>query len=325
MCTAIAFQTKDCYFGRNLDLEYSYQETVTITPRNFVFPFRKADTRKQHYAMIGMAYVSENYPLYYDAVNEKGLCMAGLNFPGNADYKPIAEGKDNISPFELIPWVLGQCATVKEARKLLEHLNLAAIPFSEALPLSPLHWILSDSKEALTIESVAEGLKIYENPVGVLTNNPEFDMQLFQLNRYMGLSAKPLTNQFSQELELQAYSRGMGAVGMPGDWSSSSRFVKAVFMKMNSLCGDSEEESVSQFFHLLDGVSHPRGCVDLGDGKFEITVYSSCCNADKGIYYYTTYENRQINGVDMRKEDLDGDTLISYPLLREHPLRIQNA
>lgn len=325
MCTAITLQTKDNYFGRNLDLEYSYYETVTITPRNYIFSFRKAGELKQHYALIGMAYVAEDYPLYYDATNEKGLSMAGLNFPGNADYKPEVKGKDNISPFELIPWILGQCETVSEAKALLERLNVAAIPFSEALPLSPLHWIISDRTESITVESVKEGLKVYDNPVGVLTNNPTFDMQLFQLNHYMSLSTKPVTNQFSQELDLTAYSRGMGAIGLPGDWSSSSRFVKAVFMKMNSLSGTSEAESISQFFHLLDGVKHPRGCVDVGGENYEITVYSSCCNVDRGIYYYTTYENRQITGVDMHQEDLEGNGLISYPLIQEQQIRMQNG
>ena len=88
MCTAAVYQTKDHYFGRNLDLEYSYQESITIAPRNYPFSFRKLPEMKTHYAIIGMAYVLEGYPLYYDATNEKGLSMAGLNFPGSAAYSP---------------------------------------------------------------------------------------------------------------------------------------------------------------------------------------------------------------------------------------------
>ena len=137
MCTALTYQTKDFYFGRNFDLEFSYKETVTIMPRNFLLPFRETGDLPNHYAMIGMAYVVENYPLYYDAVNEKGLGMAGLNFPGNAVYKPREEGRDNIAPFEFIPWVLGQCATLAEVRKLLEKINLADICFSRELPCPP--------------------------------------------------------------------------------------------------------------------------------------------------------------------------------------------
>lgn len=324
MCTAVSFLTKEHYFGRNLDLEYSYIETVAITPRNFPFHFRKKEILKSHYAMIGIAYVHENYPLYYDATNEKGLSMAGLNFPHYADYKPEETEKDNIAPFEFIPWILGQCATVDEAKILLEKLNLFKENYSSELPLSPLHWMIADRNSSIVVEPVKEGLKIYENPVGVLTNSPTFDMQLFHLNNYMSISPKASQNHFSSELDLQRYSNGMGALGMPGDWSSQSRFVKATFTKMNSICGDSETESVSQFFHILGSVEHQRGCVDMENDLYEITIYSSCCNTDKGIYYYRTYDNSQIIAIDMHRENLDGAQVISYPLLKEQEIRWQN-
>lgn len=324
MCTAATYKTKDHYFGRNLDLEYSYHETVTITPRNFPFHFRREKSLEKHFAMIGMAYVADDYPLYYDATNEKGLSMAGLNFPGNADYKEEAEGMDNITPFEFIPWILGQCETVAQARELLKHLNLVKINYSEALPLSPLHWIISDREESITVESVKDGLKVYDNPVGILTNNPPFDYQMFNLNNYMSLSVNAPVNSFASKLPLETYSRGMGAMGLPGDLSSASRFVKAAFTRMNSVSGETESESISQFFHILSSVEQQRGCVYMGEGKYELTIYSSCCNTDKGIYYYTTYENHQITGVDMHREDLDGSKVVSYPLIVGQQIRMQN-
>lgn len=324
MCTAVTYKTKDHYFGRNLDYEVSYGEVLTIMPRNYPFRYRKVSTPKVQYAMIGMATVVDNYPLFYDATNEKGLSMAGLNFTGNADYKEVAEGKDNVTPFEFIPWILGQCTTVAEARTLLDRINLAKISFSEQLPLASLHWIISDREESITVESVKEGLKVYDNPVGVLTNNPPFDMQMFNLNNYMGLSCEQPVNHFSDNLSLQTYSRGMGAMGMPGDLSSASRFVRATFTKMNAKSGDSESESISQFFHILGSVEQQRGCVHMGNGLYEFTIYSSCCNTDKGIYYYTTYENSQITGVDMHKENLDGDKLLTYPLVEGQQIRMQN-
>lgn len=324
MCTAITYKTKDHYFGRNLDLGYSYEETVTVTPRNFPFRFRMAKAMESHYAMIGMAYVVDDYPLYYEATNEKGLSMAGLNFPGYADYKPVSPSLDNISPFEFIPWLLGQCATLEEVRMRLTRLNLVDVNFSGELPLSPLHWMISDQTSSITVEAVKEGIRIYDNPMGVLTNNPPFDIQTFYLNNYMNLTAAAPQNNFSQELDLKAYSLGMGAIGLPGDASSSSRFVKAVFTKMNAVSGNSESESISQFFHILGSVAQQRGCVCLGNGRYEITVYSSCCNTDKGIYYYTTYENSQITAVDMHKENLEGTVLINYPMIREQQIRMQN-
>ena len=323
MCTAATYKTKDHYFGRNLDYEYSYNETVTVTPRNYPFKFRRAGEMPSHYAMIGMAFVQNGYPLYYDATNEKGLSMAGLNFPGNADYKPEAPGKDNITPFEFIPWILGRCENVSEAREKLASLNLLNENFSEQLPLSPLHWMISDRDESIVVESVRDGLKIYDNAVGVMTNNPTFDYHLTNLSNYMSLSRSDPENRFSKDVELKTYSRGMGGLGLPGDLSSASRFVKAAFTRLNSLSGESESESVSQFFHILGSVAQQKGCCQVEHG-FEYTIYSSCCNTDKGIYYYTTYENSRISGVDMHREDLDGERLISYPLITGQQIKMQN-
>ena len=324
MCTAATYKTKDFYFGRTLDYEFSYGDEITITPRNYEFKFKDKEPIKNHYAIIGMAYVAENYPLYYDAINEKGLGIAGLNFVGNTHYNEKQEGKDNITQYEFIPWILSQCSTVKEAKKLIEKINFLNIPFNDQLPLAQLHWIIADNTEAITVEAVKEGIKIYQNPVGILTNNPPFDKQMFALNNYMNLSAKSPENKFAKNLNLERYSRGMGAIGLPGDLSSQSRFVRASFVKMNSISKDTEKESVSQFFHILNSVDQQRGCCELEDGKYEITIYTSCCNASKGIYYYTTYDNHQITAVDMHKENLDNKELIRYPLIKEEQIKMQN-
>lgn len=324
MCTAVSYKNGAHYFGRNLDLEYSYDESVTVTPRNYNFSFRRVTDIKSHYAMIGMAYVRDGYPLYYDATNEMGLSMAGLSFWEYAKYKEEVSGLDNIAPFELIPWVLSQCKDVDEARKLTERINIIDLDYSSELPLTPMHWIISDKENSLAVESVADGLRVYENPLGILTNSPTFDHQRTNLNNYMGLSAKPIKNTFSESADLRSCSRGMGTVGLPGDFTSSSRFVRAAYVKGNSKSGTSEAENVSQFFHILDSVAHPRGSVEISDGKYEITVYSSCCNTEKGVYYYTTYENRGITAVDMWCEDLESEALVSYPLLTQMQVHRQN-
>lgn len=325
MCTAITYKTKDVYFGRTLDYEFSYGDEVTITPRKYPFHFIHKGKNENHYAIIGMAHIVNNYPLYYDAINEKGVAIAGLNFVGNAYYaEKEIKGKDNITQFEFIPWILSQCATIKEVRNLIEKVNLLAIPFNDKLPIAQLHWLISDATETITVEPVKEGIKIYENPVGALTNNPPFDKQLFALNNYMNLSTKPSQNTFASALALKPYSQGMGAIGLPGDLSSQSRFVRVAFVKMNSISSQGEKESISQFFHILNSVEQQRGCCDLGDGKYEITIYTSCCNIQKGIYYYTTYDNHQITAIDLHKENLVSYDLIRYPTINEEQIRIQN-
>ena len=324
MCTAATYKTNDFYFGRTLDYEFSYGDEITVTPRNYPFNFKHTEPIESHYSIIGTAHVADGYPLYYDAVNEKGLGIAGLNFVGNAVYHPAAEGKNNITQFELIPWLLGSCATLAEARTLLEKANIVNIPFSEQLPLAQLHWLIADKTGSIVVESTADGLHIYNNPVGVLTNNPPFPQQLFALNNYRALSPHTPASTFAEGLELPVYSRGLGALGLPGDLSSQSRFVRAAFVRMNAKSGDGEAESVGQFFHILHSVEQQRGCCELDGGKYEITLYTSCCNADKGIYYYTTYGNHQITAVDMHRENLDGGKLARYPLVQGEQIAMQN-
>ena len=322
MCTAATYKTKDFYFGRTLDYEFSYGDEIVVMPRNYPLSFRKAEKPKTRYAMIGMAFVAGKDPLFYDGINEKGLGMAGLNFVGNACYNKPKQDLDNVAQFEFIPWILSQCASVCEARKLLSRINILDEAYSEHLPVAQLHWIIADKDEAITVESMSDGLKIYDNPVGVMTNNPPFDQQMFALNNYMNLSPKQPQNFWG--IPLNSYSRGMGALGLPGDLSSQSRFVRVAYTKMHSMSGESEMESVSQFFHILGSVDQQRGCCEVEEGKYEITLYTSCCNTEKGIYYYTTYNNHQINAVDMHRENLDGDQIARYPLIQEEQIHFHN-
>lgn len=323
MCTAVSITMGDNYFGRNLDYEYDFGEKVTVVPRNYCFKFRNGRILRSHYAMIGMALVRNNYPLYFDATNEKGLSIAGLNFPDNAKYGEKAEDKDNVASFEVIPWILSQCDSVESAKELIKMMNITNEAFNKEMLPSPLHWIIADKHNSITLEQTSDGLEIYDNPVGVLTNNPTFDMQMWNLSNYMNCSAYEPRNLFSSRIDLKAVSRGMGGKGLPGDLSSASRFIKACFLKLNSVSGDSVQEKINYFFHILYSVYHLGGNVQVGD-LWEITNYSSCCNTDNGIYYYTTYGNSNINAVCMYEENLDGDSLVSYELDRTQKICMVN-
>ena len=318
MCTAVSVITGDHYFGRNLDYEVTFGEKICITPRNFTFEFTNGKNLTNHYAIMGVA-VNESIPLYFDGINEKGLSVAALNFPHNAHYfKPI-QGKDNIASFELIPWILSQCANVESTRRILENINITDKSFAENMPPSPLHWIIADKGECIILEQTKEGTKIFENPVGVLTNSPKFDIQLFNMNNYLYLSAEEPNNTFSDKISLSPYSRGMGATGLPGDNGSMSRFIRASFVKLNSEFSGEENDKVNQFFHILYSVHQQRGCVKI-NGKNEITNYAVCANADKGIYYFTTYDNFTVHSVCMNKENLDASTPIYYELYNQNKI-----
>ncbi|MGN1481177.1 choloylglycine hydrolase [Porcipelethomonas sp.] len=325
MCTSIAMKTRDFYFGRNMDLDYGFGEHVVITPRNYPFEFRKAGMLKHHYAMIGMASVADNYPLYAEAVNEKGLCMAGLNFPENA-YYPHEENcsKQNVSPFELIPWLLGKCACVEEVRKLLAITHVIAIPFSEKLPLATLHWHIADKNESIVLEVTKSGMHIYDNPVHVMTNDPTFDFHMTNLSQYLNLNVELQENCFYKSAGVKPFGKGLGSFGLPGDFSSASRFVKSAYLLLNSNCKDDEDSSVSQFFHLLDSVAVVNGSIITSPDKCYLTTYSCCANADKGIYYYKTYDNNQLTAVNMNHENLDSDCLKEFAMVKSQQVSWEN-
>lgn len=323
MCTAFSHTADDHYFGRNLDLDHHYDEKITITPREYLFQFRHSESTGNGYAMIGIATIMDDYPLYYEAINESGLCMAGLNFPKNAAYAPIDPQKTNIASFELIPWILRRCKTVQQAKEQLNAINLCNAAFREDLSPTPLHWIISDRHASITVEPAKDGLQIIDNPMGILTNNPPFSYHTHNIVNYFNLTSKQPTNRFSNTLEIVPYSLGMGAIGLPGDFSSASRFVRCSFLKENAIWGKGEQAHITQAFHILDGVSQFDGCVETELG-YEKTLYSICCNASKGILYYITYYNRQISAIDMNKEDLSGNKLLTFPLLTTQNVQWQN-
>ena len=324
MCTCINFKSKDNYFGRNLDLEYRFNEKVVITPRNYEFKLKNKSIIKTKYSIIGMAMVVESYPLYAEASNEKGLSIAGLYFPNNAYFFDEDKNKLSLAPYELIPYFLGLFTKVSEIRDSLNNLVITNTPFNNDLPVSDLHWMISDKEECIVLEQTKAGLKIYDNPIGVLTNNPSFDYHLMNINNYINLTPYYGKINFSDKINLNEYGQGMGAIGLPGDNSPASRFIRASFTKLNSVCNEDEESSVTQFFHILDSVSMVRGTTVTKEDKCDITTYSSCINLDKGIYYYKTYNNNQISAVKMTEENKNKTELSIYNLIEKQQINYIN-
>lgn len=314
MCTAISDSGRFHLFGRTLDVECSFGEEVVITPRNFRFDFLYEPPIRTHFAINGIACVRDNYPLYYDAVNEAGLAVAGLNFPTNAVYREPVKDKYNIASFEFIPWLLSKAESTDEAVKLLQSTNVTHDSYSGDMPATPLHWIISDSRRTVTAETVDSGFEIYENPFGVLTNNPPFPYHLSRLADFMGIDSMPPKNTLCPTAELVGYSGGMGAIGLPGDFSSSSRFVRAVFLKSHTVHEGSESEQINRFFHIMDSVSVPCGCSKNENGKNNFTLYTSCINTATGDYYFTTYGNRSIKAVRLCAQETDSARLLTFPI-----------
>lgn len=300
MCTAISF--KKNYHGRNLDLEFDLPLTkIVITPKNYSLNFRVSkEVINIDYAIIGVAMVSNDYPLYYDAMNEKGLFVSSLNFDGYAKFFDVDNKKNNIAPFELILYILGSCKNVEEARKKLENVNIVNLAFSDKFMIAPLHWIISDENESIVVESVSEGLKVYDNPVGVLTNNPDFSFHLANLNNFAFLSPSNISTSFDKNNKfLKFISNGVGTSGLPGGLSSTDRFIRASYTKLTSISADDEISIVTQFFHILDSVAQIKGQVEGHENRHEITIYSNCYSSKTQTIYFKTYDNNQINAISL--------------------------
>lgn len=319
MCTSINYVNGDHYFGRNLDLEVDFPVDCVITPENYVFNFRHVGEVKSHNAIVGMALVADNYPMYFEAINNKGLGMAGLAFKALAKYFPAQEGKTNLGSYEFVQYILAKCSTVKEAKEELKNIVITDDSFSEYYQHAPMHWQIGDKDECIVIESTETGLHVYDNPYGVLTNCPGFDYMTMNLNYYLNVTtqAPPVRFAPDEAFNFTEFSAGMGSIGLPGGVDSVSRFVRAAFATLNSVCEPTEDKNVSQYFHLLGFVQQTTGVDEVRPGEYEVTQYSAMGNTTKGIYYFTTYYNQNVYSVDMNKEDLSGSDLIIYKVPRE--------
>ena len=312
MCTSISFCNRGLY-GRNLDLEYHFGEQVVITPRAYEFTFHHHEPLPQHYAMIGMASVAQNTPLYAEAANEKGLYMAGLYFPDNAHYFAEPDPRaTNLAPYELIPLVLGSCATAAQAKARLQKVRLVAIPFAPGYPLAALHWQVAGPDGSFLMEPREDGLHFYEDVAGVLTNNPPYPYQIMNLNNYRGISPRTPENTFAPALDLKVYGQGFGGMGLPGDASPMSRFVKIAFLRQHAVFPEDRPGQVSQFFHLLDAVSMVRGSVLTPEARCDETTYSCCIDTQEQVYYYKTYHSGCLHAVRLTQTAMTGDKLQTF-------------
>lgn len=316
MCTSLSLPTPrgTTLFGRTLDLDAHFGEAVTLTPRRYPLAFADCYPHTHHYALLGMATVMDGYPLYAEAMNEKGLCMAGLRFAGNAVYAPRPEnGWLNLAPWELIPYLLGTCATVEEARAALRDIHLVDKPFSVSVGTAPLHWHIWDADPAhggLVVEATAAGMRVYDNETGVLTNDPPFPEQMTALR----VCHPP---------------RG-DAAGLPGDYSSPSRFVRAATLRrwvtewMSSPQAERDDTApagevspVTHFFRILAAVAPMAGVVLTEDGKPHRTLYTCCMDTAAGVYHYFTEADTVARSVSFSEQDRSGGalTLLSEPII----------
>ncbi|MCC5421206.1 choloylglycine hydrolase [Clostridium perfringens] len=317
MCTGLALETKDGLhlFGRNMDIEYSFNQSIIFIPRNFKC-VNKSNNKEltTKYAVLGMGTIFDDYPTFADGMNEKGVGCAGLNFPIYVSYsKESIEGKTNIPVYNFLLWVLANFSSVEEVKEALKNANIVDIPISENIPNTTLHWMISDiTGKSIVVEQTKEKLNVFDNNIGVLTNSPTFDWHVANLNQYVGLRYNQVPEFKLGDQSLTALGQGTGLVGLPGDFTPASRFIRVAFLRDAMIKNDKDSIDLIEFFHILNNVAMVRGSTRTVEEKSDLTQYTSCMCLEKGIYYYNTYENNQINAIDMNKENLDGNEIKTY-------------
>lgn len=313
MCTGVRFSDDkgNMYFGRNLDWSTGYGQKVVVTPRGYSYTSAfLGEMKSKTGAIIGMAIVEENTPLYFDCANEAGLGIAGLNFPGYAKYEADAvDGKTNIAAYEFPLWVAMNFSSVDEAEKALQDVAIVAKPINEKFPVSQLHFIIGDGKRSIVVEYTEKGIEIFDNQVDILTNQPGYAWHQENLRNYMNLFPQMPEKINWGRHEMTAFGSGSLMRGIPGDYYAPSRFVRVAYLNTHYPTKSTEEENVSRLFHTLTGVAMIDGAAEMADGKCEITVYTGGYSAASKTYYYNTYEDPAIKAVKLADFDLDSADL----------------
>ncbi|KAA0820725.1 choloylglycine hydrolase family protein, partial [Bacillus sp. AY2-1] len=255
MCTSLTLQTKSGQhlFARTMDFALDFNQEVIIVPRRYQWNNITGETIKAKQAVVGMGINDQGRIILADGVNESGMTCATLYFPGFATYSnSIDDNKTNLAPFDFVAWSLTQFNSVEELKKSVDSISFLDVPLSVLGVIPPLHWILADKwGECIVLEPTIEGLKMYDNPLGVMTNSPEFNWHLQNLRQYVGLKSQPYAPTQWGDVPLSAFGQGSGSMGLPGDFTPPSRFVRAAYSKQNIQGVDNEEEGVSAVFHIL--------------------------------------------------------------------------
>lgn len=314
MCTGVRFIDNNggMYFGRNLDWSVPYGQKVVITPRGYKYNSAfLGEMAMKGGAIIGMAIVAENTPLYFDCANESGLAIAGLNFPGYAKYAEAAvDGKTNVAAYEFPLWVVANFTTVEEVEKALKDTVIVAKPINEQYPVSELHWIIGDKERSIVVEYTANGMEIFHNDVDILTNQPGYGWHQENLRNYMNLFAQMPKEVKWGKAKMTAFGSGSLMRGLPGDYYSPSRFVRVAYLNTHYPVKSTEEENVSRLFHTLTGVAMIDGAAQMADGACEKTIYTGGYSTTTKTYYYNTYEDPAIQKVAMGDYNLDSADLV---------------
>lgn len=324
-CTSFRIKTTDgaVIFVRTMEFGVDLHSTVAVVPQNHKFvgtapEGKSGKSWKTKYAFIGPNAVNDNN-FIMDGMNEKGLSAALLYLPGYAKYQEVKPDQydTTIAPEELCTWILSRFSTIEEVKSGIDQVKVAAIKNKLGF-ISPLHYVVHDvDGNCLVIEYLRDGVKLYDNPLGVMTNSPPLDWHLINLRNYVNLKAQNVSKEKLGNLTLFPIGQGSGLLGLPGDYTPPSRFVRIAFLAQNAAPVKTAEEGVNLGFHLMNNIDIALGTVRQKHGEkvdLEMTQYVTLYDLKNGRLYYRTYTNHDIRVVDMTKLDLTSPVIKNIPM-----------
>lgn len=320
MCTSLSYQTTTGvnFLARTMDFGFILNGVPIAIPRKFAQNFEFAPDETSRYGFIGTGKKVGNY-FFADGLNEKGLAIAELYFPGEAKYseKPVTN-KLNLAPHEVISWILGEISSIKELKERISEINIVAAKNPLIGVVLPLHFIVSDeSGETVVIEPMSEDLVVKNNPVNVMTNSPELEWHLKNLSNYLFLNPVNFEKRPYGELTVAPFGQGSGTLGLPGGYTGPERFIRTVYLTQNIKPATTTEDGIIDILHILGNVTIPKGVNIKDDGMDDFTQYKSILNTTEKTYYLNVYETNPIFSVKLTEDLLSAKEPTEFDLNKE--------
>lgn len=311
-CTGIRLIAKDglAVYGRTMEWgAFDLNSRIAIVPRGYVFKGLTPDGRngkkwKAKYGVVGLDMLRKNF--LADGMNEKGLTAGLFYHPGFAKYRAYEKNQagNTITALDVVSFILTQFATVEEVKKGMQNIRVVAVVEKALGKPVDAHWMVTESSgKSIVIEYINGKLSIFENPLGIITNSPTYDWHMTNLRNYINLSAVALPAKKVEKLDFTPLGDGSGMIGLPGDFTPPSRFVRAVAWSQTTRRLKNSDEAIYELFRILDNFNVPLGSAANLKGMRSATIWTTAWNIPKKTLYFHTQNNRRVRKVDLKRID----------------------
>jgi choloylglycine hydrolase len=337
-CTGIRLIAADgtVVHARTMEFAIDIHSDAMMVPRGYARTGTTPDGKeglkwKAKYASVGLNGVG--LPVLFDGLNEKGLAAGTFYFPGSAGYMPYTAGDagKTIAQWEVGSWILENFASVDEVKANIGNIVVPAVVFAGWGFAPEAHYIVHDvSGKSIVIEYVGGKLNVFDDPLGVVTNSPSFDWHMANLRNYVNFSMTNVPPVQLGSVKLEPFGQGSGMLGLPGDFTPPSRFVRAVAFSQSVFPSETGRDAVLEAFHILNQFDIPKGAArehqkdEHGNVLADYTIWTAASDLKAKQYYFRTYENSQIRMIDLMKMNLDAKNIVTMSIKSDEVIKPLN-